>query len=74
MSDETSDESASPTCPICDDPVDPRSDNDAFPFCSSRCKDIDLGRWFDESYSIPVTPHETERALRPDDEDEDDIG
>ena len=23
-----------------------------FPFCSRRCKLIDLGRWFDESYAI----------------------
>lgn len=22
------------------------------PFCSSRCKTIDLGRWLDESYRI----------------------
>ena len=23
------------------------------PFCSERCKTIDLGRWLDESYAIP---------------------
>ena len=23
-----------------------------FPFCSARCKTIDLGRWFDESYKV----------------------
>lgn len=23
------------------------------PFCSKRCADIDLGRWLNESYSIP---------------------
>jgi len=23
-----------------------------FPFCSRRCKLIDLGRWFDERYRI----------------------
>ena len=24
------------------------------PFCSIRCKDIDLGRWFNEGYRIPT--------------------
>jgi endogenous inhibitor of DNA gyrase (YacG/DUF329 family) len=24
-----------------------------FPFCSERCKLIDLGRWLGESYGIP---------------------
>ncbi len=25
------------------------------PFCSDRCKMVDLGRWFGESYAIPVS-------------------
>jgi endogenous inhibitor of DNA gyrase (YacG/DUF329 family) len=24
------------------------------PFCSDRCRQIDLGRWLDEGYSVPV--------------------
>ena len=24
------------------------------PFCSTRCADVDLGRWFQGQYSIPV--------------------
>ena len=24
------------------------------PFCSKRCAEVDLGRWFQEQYSIPV--------------------
>jgi endogenous inhibitor of DNA gyrase (YacG/DUF329 family) len=24
------------------------------PFCSHRCRQIDLGRWLDEGYSVPV--------------------
>ncbi|MHC4788152.1 MAG: DNA gyrase inhibitor YacG [Planctomycetota bacterium] len=28
------------------------SDPDFFPFCSERCKLIDLGRWFDEEHRI----------------------
>jgi endogenous inhibitor of DNA gyrase (YacG/DUF329 family) len=26
----------------------------AMPFCSQRCRLIDLGKWFDEGYSMPV--------------------
>jgi hypothetical protein len=28
------------------------------PFCSARCADIDLGRWFTESYAVPAPPPE----------------
>jgi len=28
--------------------------NAARPFCSSRCADIDLGRWFQGKYAIPA--------------------
>jgi endogenous inhibitor of DNA gyrase (YacG/DUF329 family) len=37
-------------CPICGKPTEPRFR----PFCSSRCADIDLGRWFTERYRIPA--------------------
>lgn len=23
------------------------------PFCSKRCADVDLGRWFNEEYTLP---------------------
>jgi endogenous inhibitor of DNA gyrase (YacG/DUF329 family) len=26
----------------------------SFPFCSTRCKTIDLGRWLGETYRIPA--------------------
>jgi endogenous inhibitor of DNA gyrase (YacG/DUF329 family) len=26
----------------------------SFPFCSARCKTIDLGRWLGETYRIPA--------------------
>jgi endogenous inhibitor of DNA gyrase (YacG/DUF329 family) len=41
-------------CPICANAVAPRSDNAAFPFCSPRCKLIDLGKWLSEDYRVPV--------------------
>jgi hypothetical protein len=24
------------------------------PFCSARCRDVDLGHWFQESYTVPA--------------------
>ena len=45
-------------CPICKKPVsdDPPADGSKnyFPFCSERCKLIDLGRWLEGRYQIPV--------------------
>ena len=42
-------------CPICERPAKPRQENATFPFCSARCKTIDLGKWVNEEYRIPVT-------------------
>ena len=36
-------------CPICHKVV---AENKYKPFCSKRCADIDLGRWFDGSYAV----------------------
>lgn len=47
-----------PVCPICRSEL-PRNDlSGAFPFCSVRCKKLDLYRWLNEEYRIsePVTP------------------
>lgn len=42
-----------PTCPICRKAeVDPGYR----PFCSKRCADIDLGRWFTGRYAVPGPP------------------
>ena len=43
-------------CPICGRPMDGPdwSAWPEFPFCSPRCKTIDLGRWLGESYRIPA--------------------
>lgn len=48
-------------CPICGKPAEDKYK----PFCSARCAQIDLGRWLNESYRVPV---EDEANL---DEDED---
>ncbi len=47
---------ASPTCPTCAAPVsiDATKKPPTFPFCSERCRTIDLGRWLNGEYRIPV--------------------
>lgn len=42
-----------PKCPICDAEVKPRAENKLFPFCSHRCKTVDLGKWLSEEYRVP---------------------
>lgn len=41
------------SCPTCGKPVIWTSETPWRPFCSERCKLIDLGSWFDESNRIP---------------------
>jgi len=36
-------------CPICGKPASDAST----PFCSERCRDVDLNRWLSGSYAIP---------------------
>lgn len=49
-------------CPICGKPVN-IGDPD-MPFCSERCRTIDLGNWAMEKYRIPGPD-----VSRPDDEE-----
>lgn len=39
-------------CAQCGASMKGRGDNAAFPFCSPRCKQIDLGRWLGGDYVI----------------------
>ena len=32
------------------------------PFCSERCRDVDLNRWLSNSYAIPGKPEDDEDA------------
>ncbi|MGI5862121.1 MAG: DNA gyrase inhibitor YacG [Myxococcales bacterium] len=52
-------------CPICKKPVSPRAQNESFPFCSERCKLVDLGRWLDGDYRIPKRSDESEDGPPP---------
>ena len=40
-------------CPTCGKPAKWSPENSARPFCSERCRLIDLGQWADESHRIP---------------------
>ena len=42
-------------CPTCATPVRWAADNPFRPFCSARCKQIDLGAWASESYRVPAS-------------------
>jgi endogenous inhibitor of DNA gyrase (YacG/DUF329 family) len=43
-------------CPICGKP----SVVEFNPFCSARCRDVDLNRWLSGTYAIPVKDDEDE--------------
>ncbi|MCH8922350.1 MAG: DNA gyrase inhibitor YacG [Planctomycetes bacterium] len=44
-------------CPTCDGAFDARI-SVAMPFCSHRCREIDLGRWLEEGHGLPIEPPE----------------
>lgn len=46
-------------CPQCSNLAEFAPSNASRPFCSERCKLIDLGLWASEQYAIPV-------AMKPD--------
>jgi endogenous inhibitor of DNA gyrase (YacG/DUF329 family) len=52
-------------CPICNKPVDLK-DPDA-PFCSERCRLLDLGNWASGRYVIS-TPASPKRETEPDED------
>ena len=41
-------------CPICKKPAVQAS----LPFCSERCRDVDLNRWLSGSYVIPASTND----------------
>ncbi|MGI6454599.1 MAG: DNA gyrase inhibitor YacG [bacterium] len=46
-------------CPTCGKPLKEGRKTPTFPFCSSRCKMIDLGKWFTGEYRVSEPlPHE----------------
>jgi len=58
-------------CPQCGRPVEWAVTSRWRPFCSARCKTIDLGAWAAEKYRVPVEespdPDDTATGQRPQD-------
>ncbi len=56
------------TCPICKTVLENAPDDfEARPFCSPRCKLVDLGNWLNDSYRIPTNerPEDTDDPFGP---------
>ena len=66
-------------CPCCRGELEGRPRT--FPFCSKRCRDVDLGRWFEGGYVIsrPAGLEESDfelpeaRSIVPDEESDEDV-
>lgn len=46
-------------CPICGRPAI----REMRPFCSARCADVDLHRWFSGVYAVPAVEEEPDDSL-----------
>ena len=58
-------------CPICKKVV--KSGGADFPFCSDRCRTVDLGKWASGEYVIPTADADGEEQIHnslPEDQDE----
>ena len=47
------------TCATCRQPFD-SDKSEAMPFCSERCRLVDLHRWLNETNSLPIEREEDE--------------
>ncbi|MDX1443611.1 MAG: DNA gyrase inhibitor YacG [Gammaproteobacteria bacterium] len=55
-------------CPHCSTPVDWDKKPKWRPFCSERCRMIDLGEWLSEEKAIPGEPADVPEQLPREDE------
>jgi endogenous inhibitor of DNA gyrase (YacG/DUF329 family) len=59
-------------CPTCGKPLKEGRKTPTFPFCSQRCKMIDLGKWFTGDYKISESlpredmDHHSDTEYKPD--------
>lgn len=47
-------------CPTCKGPARYAADNPWRPFCSERCKGVDLGAWASERFRVEAGPAEAD--------------
>jgi endogenous inhibitor of DNA gyrase (YacG/DUF329 family) len=52
-------------CPTCAKQVEWKPENRFRPFCSERCKKIDLGAWANEEYRVAQTAPTEDEELPP---------
>ena len=52
-----------PRCPICKRPAS----KETRPFCSTRCAQVDLGRWLTGGYAVPGEAEDTADKAQEDD-------
>ena len=59
------------SCPICGRalPGEDRAGPPTAPFCSDRCRLIDLGRWLGETYRVPTGPDDEAPTASGEDDD-----
>jgi endogenous inhibitor of DNA gyrase (YacG/DUF329 family) len=57
-------------CPICKKPV--KNGDAEFPFCSERCRTIDLGKWASGAYVISSPVQDTSEGIEDASPDSDD--
>jgi endogenous inhibitor of DNA gyrase (YacG/DUF329 family) len=56
-------------CPICAKPMSGQAAEwPDYPFCSAKCRKIDLGRWLGEKYRVPAENQRPPEADSKDDE------
>lgn len=55
------------SCPVCNKPTDQQFK----PFCSKRCADVDLSRWFSGGYAIPAAEEDDPDEAPPRDREPD---
>ena len=53
------------TCPSCRGRSVYAPENPYRPFCSERCKNVDLGAWASESYRVPAPPTTVDEREEP---------
>jgi uncharacterized protein len=56
-------------CPICKKIV--KGNDPQFPFCSERCRTVDLGKWASGAYAIPSPFTDSEEQVSHNDSDPD---
>ena len=54
-------------CPVCGAVVPWAPESQYRPFCSNRCRKIDLGAWANDEYKIPAAPGDPDEEAQPED-------